>query len=542
MSFLAPPRRFRSCVRAVRSSRIRSTALVSTLAAAASLVACGVQPSPGELRVGLSSAPTCADPRQASTNATVGVARQVVDSLVDQDPRSGEIVGWLALRWETSRDGEAITFHLRPDATFSDGSAVSAAVIRANFDDVAHTMSASTSLLASGFLQGYVGTDVVDPLTARVRFDRPNVQFLQAAATTQLGIVGQATLDKPVSARCDGPAVVGSGPFVYTSWNQGRSVDLARRVGYSWGSPVTGGGSAVAERVRYTVVPESGVRVGSVAAGQLDLATDNQPEDRETLDAAGGRTISHVNPGLPYVFQPNFSRAVPADAGIRRAVSLAVDRTELVDAVLGREFHPATGVLASTTPDALSYLSPEPDVVAAAAILDAAGWTRNGDGVRRKDGRALEFSVLFSPEFPTSQSILELIQQQLRAVGIGMTIDKVTNADFLSRRNAGNFDFVYYNVTRGDPDILRVRLGRDGANYSRRQFDARLDPLLAQQLAVSDAARRGSLVDAAQRYIADQSLVIPIVELSQVVSLSKSVLDVAFDASAVLRLQRAHIA
>lgn len=516
-------------------------AAVAALAVATGLpiAACaGDDAEPDVLRYGLSSAPSCADPAQSSTNQTVNVSRQVVDSLVDQNRDTGELTPWLAERFAASPDGRSFTFTLRDDVTFSDGTPLTSDVVKKNFDALTSDESTSTrTLQASGFLLGYERTDTPDERTAIVRFAEPNVQFLQAAATTQLGILAPSTVAASFDDRCTASTVIGSGPYTYSGWEQDRSATLTRRDDYRW-TPDTGLADHARYRtVEFSVVPESGVRAGSVTSGQLDASADPQPQDRSAIEASGAALTSRPNPGLPYVFQSNVSRGVLADAAVRRAVTTALDRKELVDTVLGDSFKPATSILASTTPGYRADPAIRLDRAESARLLDAAGWRSSGEGTRSKDGKKLSFDVIYSPEFYGNKPILELVQRQLASVGIDLTITALSNDDFLSRRKAGDFDAVYYNVTRADPDILRSRLGFEGTNYSRRGFDAQIDPLLTRQAGVADRAERLRLVDTLQTRLIEAGYAIPVVELSQVAAVAPGFGGIGFDASGVLRLQ-----
>ncbi|GAB18145.1 putative ABC transporter substrate binding protein [Gordonia effusa NBRC 100432] len=518
-------------------TRVAAAALV--VSAVIPLAACGGDASaPDVLRYGLSSAPTCADPAQSSTNQTVNVVRQVVDSLLDQDRKTGELKGWLARKFQVSPDGRSFTFTLRDDVTFSDGTPLTADVVKKNFDALTSDKKTSTrTLQASAFLLGYQRTETPDKHTAIVRFAEPNVQFLQATATTQLGILAPATVARTFDERCTAANVVGSGPYTYTGWEQNRSASLTRRDNYAWAPDVGFAPKARYRTVEFSVVPESGVRAGSVGSGQLDAVADAQPQDRDGLAAAGASIVARSNPGLPFVFQSNVSRGVLADRTIRTAVTWALDRPELVSTVLGDSFKPATSVLASTTPGYRADPLVKHDPDAAKKVLDAAGWRGPDGGTRSKNGTKLSFDVIYSPEFYGNKPILELIQRQLAKVGIDLTITALANDDFLSRRSAGDFDAVYYNVTRADPDILRSRVGVEGPNYSHRAFDANVDPLLTQQAGIGDRAQRLRVVDTVQTRIADAGYVIPVVELSQVAAIASGFGGIGFDASGVLRLQ-----
>ncbi|MGC0365637.1 peptide/nickel transport system substrate-binding protein [Rhodococcus sp. 27YEA15] len=489
----------------------------------------------GTLRYGLSTAPTCADPGQAGTNQTVYVTRTVVDSLTDQSTDTGEIKPWLAKSWEISPDASSFTFTLRDDVTFSDGTPLTADSVKKTFDSVKDL--GPNASLAKSYLSDYTGTDVVDSHTAKVNFSGPNVQFLQATSTPQLGILADSTTALTSDQRCAGAAVVASGPFTYSDWQQDKSVSIKKRAGYTWGSEVFGHqGEAYLDGVDFTVVPESGVRAGSLASGQLDAVSDALPQDAAQIEGAGGRILTRPNPGISFFFQPNVSRGVLADQAVRQAIIPAINRQELVDTVLDPSFFPATSPLAHTTP----LYKDQSDIVTfdadkSAKLLDAAGWTRTGDGVREKDGQKLTFSVTFSPVFAGNQAILELVQQQLRKVGVDLQLNLVSNGELSEKQNSGDYDAVYYNSTRADADILRATFGLDGRNLNKRAADPELDAILTKQLATTDNTERGALIDRAQHLIADRGLSIPTIELSQAVGAASSVQDLKFEASSRLQ-------
>jgi len=86
-------------------------------------------------RIAVSSDQGCLDPQQVSSNDTIYAARPAGRTrLTDQDPATGRITPWLATRWQTNADATAYTFTLRDGVTFSDGSPLTAAVVRDNFD------------------------------------------------------------------------------------------------------------------------------------------------------------------------------------------------------------------------------------------------------------------------------------------------------------------------------------------------------------------------------------------------------------------------
>lgn len=525
----------------------RPLALAGVVAATLGLAACGGgSDSPGgaptgppqaggTLRYGLSQAPTCSDPAQSGTNQTLYVTRQVVDSLLDQDPDSGQLKPWLADTWSVAPDGKSFTFHLKPGITFSDGTPLTADSVRRNFDSIV-ALGGVKAPLAASYLSGYAGSTVIDPQTVRVDFDAPNAQFLQATSTPQLGIQADATVAKPAEERCQG-GNIGSGPFTYADWKQNASVTLAKRTGYAWGSAVFANkGDAYLDKIVFTVVPESGVRTGSLASDQLDAVSDALPQDVPQIEGGGGRVQFTSNPGVPFGIQPNVTRGVLRDAAVRAALLTAINRKELVDTVLGPQFKTATSVLASKTPgyvDLSARVRFDPD--ASKKILDQAGWVPGGDGIRVKDGQRLSFAVMFSSVFAGNQAILELVQQQVRAVGIDLRLEPTAFADAAVREKNGDFDADYYNSSRADGDILRTTFGVGQRNLNERAPEPKLDGLLAQELSTIDDAQRTRLIGDTQNAVLDQGLWIPTLELSQAIGVGKSVADLKFEASARLQ-------
>lgn len=523
----------------------RATVLILPLAAVSVLAACSSAattadagpPRPGgTLTLAIGSNPDCLDPQQAGTNASLNVGRQLVDSLTDQDPASGEIKPWLAQSWESNADSTSFTFHLRPGVTFSDGTALDAAAVKTSYDGV--KALGAKSLLGSGYLAAYKGATVVDSQTVRFDFSAPSAQFLQASSTMSLGVLASAAYRKTPDQRCQGDGLIGSGPFVFSSYKQNSEVVVTKRKGYAWGSSLwKHQHEAYLDAVAYKIVPEPGVRTGSLLSGQLTATTEVQPVDEAQFQGNGFSEQTRPNPGVVFNLHANVTRGVLADEQVRQAITKAVNRQEVVDTVLSPNYKPATSILASTTPlyaDLSHQLAFDP--AGAARLLDADGWVPGPDGIRVKNGQRLSASVLFSPVFNQSQSVLELVQQQLRKIGFDLRLELHTNAEVLQVQQAGNYEFIWYNVTRADPDILRNNFSTKAGNRSHLQPGNGLDAQLDQQAATVDPAVRKPAAEQAQRLIVEHAYAIPVFELTQVVALGPDAHALGFEASSRLQL------
>ncbi|WP_328433104.1 ABC transporter substrate-binding protein [Streptomyces sp. NBC_00425] len=527
----------------VRSARW--AALAALVTTSVLLTACGSgggdagsgtgQPgSGGTLTFAVGSDAGCVDPQQVASNETIYSVRQIVDSLTDQDPRTGKIVPWLAKSWDISSDTTTFTFHLRSGVTFSDGSKLTAQVVKDNFDAVPKL--GALGALAEGYLSGVKSTTAVDPLTVKVTFGQPNAQFLQATSTHSLGIESSASVKKTPQQKCS-DGVIGSGPFVLKQYVQNQSLTLAKRAGYAWGSSLwTKKGEAYLDKLVFRVVPEAGVRAGSLQSGQVD-ATSSVGRANEAALRGGQVTLQRrANPGVVFGLAFNNSRPVLKDAKARQAILFAIDRQQIADTVFPTGTQAATSVLAHTTPDYTDLASDLSfDAAKAKSLLDSAGWKPGSDGIRAKDGKKLSLTIDWIPNAATNQPALELIQQQLKAVGIQVTLKQLQLTQLAPTLQSGDYDAAWSNITRADPDILRSSFSTKLANFYRVPAGS-LDTALSAQAATADAAKRKQLVVQAQQLIVQNAYNAPVVELQTQLGVAKKVHDLNFDASSRIQL------
>jgi peptide/nickel transport system substrate-binding protein len=224
------------------------------------------------------------------------------------------------------------------------------------------------------------------------------------------------------------------------------------------------------------------------------------------------------------------------DATVRQAILYAIDRRQIADTVFPTGTRPATSVLAHTTPDYTDVASGLAfDAERAKSLLDEAGWKTGSDGIRVKGGRRLSLTVKWFPNAATNQPALELIQQQLKAVGVDVVLKQLQVTQFSPTLQSGDFDAVWGNVTRADPDILRSSFSTELANFYHLPASA-LDTALSQQAATVDAAKRRQLVGHAQQLLVQGAYYAPVVELQTQLGVSKKVHDLNFDASSRIQL------
>jgi peptide/nickel transport system substrate-binding protein len=474
----------------------------------------------GTLRYAVASYPQCLD---AALRARLfSGPEQYVETLTDQDS-SGEIVPRLATSWDITDGGRTYTFRLRDDVTFSDGSPLTARVVADNLDALVRlSEDGHTDTPVNSALNSYAGADVVDEHTVRIRFELPELGFLRNPSDPYLGIYSAATAAASYEDRCDGE-LIGSGPFVIGEIVRNQSVTLERRPDYNWAPEAVSAhqGEAYLDSIVFQVVPESGVRVGGLQSGQFDVIDEVPATDQEALRASGAGvvfgTIPNLNPGVYH----NPYSPLGADVGLRQAILKAIDREEIRDTLYSSDYPVPTGLVAASTPlftdqsDALAY---NPDE--AKALLDADGWVLQPDGVRARNGVRLEprLTYVAGSTRGASQQDLELIQQQLKTVGIALQLVPTTAAEESANLNnvaEADYDFSSGAGLSKDIDFL-IGLFRS----TNRRLGDFPDPDLEKQVDALDFAetdeQRNAAAAALQSFIIEDADWIPVREATRV--------------------------
>lgn len=181
--------------------------------------------------------------------------RNVAESLTDQEPSSGQIIPWLAKRWEISDDGLAYTFYLRDDVTFSNGERFNANAVKTAFDSNKALVEKLPSTFGATYLSGYDHAQVIDDFTVKLVLSKPNAGFLQATSTTILAILAPASYALTERERSLGQ-IIGTGPFVLDSYTPETGAKLSKRHGYHWASANSRNqGDAYLDTVNITYTP-----------------------------------------------------------------------------------------------------------------------------------------------------------------------------------------------------------------------------------------------------------------------------------------------
>lgn len=542
------------------SSRRGFAATALALTAALGLSACGSgsehsaagpvgDPVPGgTLKVAFfpdNAAFACVDPFQTYWTEHRTVIRNVADSLTDQDPDSGEIKPWIAQSWEISPDGKEYTFHLRDGVTFSDGSPLDAAAVKANFDGFKATVAETAgAAFGSSYILGFDHAEVVDPKTVKLVFSAPNSSFLQATSTTNLALISPASFGNTIEQRCLGDYVA-SGPFTLQSYKPNEATILQKRPDYNWGSALSKNtGAPYLDTVEFSYVAEDSVRTGNLVSGAIDIAWPRNPftvEDRALIQSSGATVESRPLPGVSYTHWPNVSPGRPlSDPKVRQALLKAIDVKTYAATMFGDDFPIVGGAFNSTTPffvDESALLGYDPD--GAAQLLDEAGWKLGDGGYRYKGGQKLTL-VLPVAQFNVGT---ELVQDQLKKVGFDLQIDVTTTAERPAKLKNGQYDLTETYFTRADPGALQFILDPALAN-SKAVAQNATDPetkaqvlaLFAKATQTTDPQQTKQAYADLQALLIEKGVAFPLFERVQFAGIGNKVHGFAFTSESFLKL------
>ncbi len=487
----------------------------------------GEQPQVGgTLVVARQNQAQCIDPQQDNYGYGTFEGRELVDSLTDQSySEPTKFAPWLAESWEINKDATSYVFHLRKDVTFSDGTKFDAQVVKDNFDTLAKIPGAA----GASYVKEATVT-IVDPATLRIDFKEPNVPFLAASSTAELGIVAAATLAKSADQRCH-EGVIGSGPFVLKSIVYNEQAVLEKRKGYNWASPLRGHqGEAYLDQIVYKIVPEANVRTGALTSHQVDLIEAVSEDDAATLESDGFALVRSAALGTAVNLLINTSRGILADKQVRLALQSGINRKEVNDLAFSGYKIPATGVLTAHTPlylDQAAALAYDPEK--AKKLLDDAGWKEGADGIRVKDGAPLVITVSFYSA-PVNKAFLEVVQQELREIGIDFRLRPLTGGAYDEALLAGDYDLHRWEWSLADADVLRQVYSTKTLNRFRLPPDNAIDGPLDEQRAVADPDARRKLTDAVQKTIIEEAYALPIFDNVNLFGVDKRVKGLAFGA------------
>ncbi len=425
--------------------------------------------------------------------------RLVLETLVVVQPSDSSLGPGLA-SWVESPDHTRVTFTLREAASFSDGTALSA-------DDVVASIAAvmdparPTGVLR-GELAGLTSWRASGPRTVTLEWAAPTPFSLRALS--HVAIFRAAHLaSKDWSSLAHAP--IGTGPYVIASWERGQALTLTHR-------PGTPG---FLDTIVFRFVKDHTVAATLFEKGEFDLMINLQPSLWRQLETPSGAwaqrdyaRLQSVDNSFSYIAW-NERHPALRDVRVRQALSHLYDAALISRVVdLGLE-------LPTSCPFLRGSDSCEPGLAASysldaarALLLDAGFVDTDHDGVVDRDGVPLRFTFLLPATSVRLGKLVPLLQEQLKAVGAEMTIEKVETATLSARQAKRDFDAISRVWTEFDREedlfpLFHSSQGDGGANVTGFS-DPTVDRLLEALHGEFDLSKRRALERELHRALFDQ--------------------------------------
>jgi peptide/nickel transport system substrate-binding protein len=414
----------------------------------------------------------------------------------DQGPPS--FAPALARSWEWSQDKTVLTLQLRDDVRWTDGTPVTAA-------DVVWTWRAQTDTsiawAAGHSKENIAAVEALDDFTVRVVFHRPSMT--QLADLNRGVILPQAAWSSlPLTEWRENADwflehLVTNGPFTLARWDRQQQIVLERNELYHLP------GRPLLDSVVFRVVPQKVNQVGSLRAGDVHFV--------DQLPAAEAATLAE-NPQLRVLSfwsrQYNFicwntARPLFETAEIRRALTLAIDRQALVEALWFGHARIATSPIISSVWAHNEALEPWPyDPEQARTILRQHGWhDHDGDGYLDRNGEVFTFELLSNSNSAVRVDAVVMIQEQLRRAGIRAEVRTLEFNTVVDRALAHDFDAMLGGWTIDtslDLDYAFHSDSIDGGNNLGSFSDPRVDALLDRIREQTEIREHARLLDEVQ--------------------------------------------
>ena len=477
-------------------SGLRRTGIVAaTLAAALIVSGCVGEATPtdsggtageplagGDLNVALQVGPASLDP--AFGNAP-DLDRNTFNLFYEGLIRlraGGEVEPVLAESFETSEDGQTLTFTLREGVTFSDGAPFNADAVVANLSRIIDPEVASPRANDLAAVNEVVA---LDDSTVEVRLSTPSPLTLAGLASEAGMMVSPLALEDPETLKT---TPVGTGPFIFAGLINSQDISATRNPDY-WGTDSQGNQLPYLDSVTMNIVPDINIKLTGLRTGQFQLIDSIPVRQVETVAADSEIEILEGR-GVQKWMAFNTSRAPFDDLRVRQAVAAAIDRNAIGQTIAG-DLAVVNATLCTPTQVCFDE-SLEPtstNVEEARALLAEAG----------VEDLSLTLKVINREPDTT---IAQLVQAQLLEAGITLEIQVLERESWIEQILEGDFDIatLQIGVPRLDPSLAFNGSFSENApqNWSRVSNGDLADATARAASTYEESERRAAFSEAQQ--------------------------------------------
>lgn len=487
----------------------------------------------GDLVVATMSDAVTLDPAGSNDVPSRDIQYNIFERLINQNEEM-ELEPGLALSWEAI-DETTWEFKLREDVTFHDGSPFNAEVVKANVERILDPDVGSSSFSRFEMI---TDIEIVDDYTIKFITEYPYSPLPYDFAHGSMGMVSLEQINEDYEAMEGGEEPgsvvnshpIGTGYFKFDEWIPGQQVVLTNNEDY-WGEE-----NAKLDTVTFKVVPEDLTRLAELETGESHITNPLSPSDVEKVHADEALTVLRQQSlGIEFVGF-NVEKEPFDDERVRRAISMAIDKEQILEGIYDHVGAPAIGPLA---PDVFGYdesiSTIEYDPEGAKELLDESGFA---DGLS---------ATIWTNESRERVDIVTNIQAQLAEIGVDLDIEILEWGAFLDETSNGSHEMyvMSWNNATADADnglhpLFHSSSAGTGGNKMFARFDE-LDELLDEGRRTVDEEERQAIYKDAQEFLAEQAPMVYLVHPEYLLGVREEVKNLAISPGRVLLLKDVYI-
>lgn len=470
--------------------------------------------SGGELRFVLHSEPKTFNPVLMEDDSSESIRYLTGGVLIRVNRQTQQPVPELAQSWKVSKDGRTISFELRQNLRFSDGTPFSA-------DDVAFTMkqlmdpalhSPTGDMFRSS--QGQLQVTVSSPTRIAITFSAPIADSVKSF--DQVAIMSGKSPQKEMAVL---------GPFYVAEDKPGAYLVLKRNP-YYWKHDAQGRQLPYLDSVRLDILQSQDTEILRLLRGEIDFINSLSPDYYDKLEAENPALVHDAGVSLDSEFMwfnqvpsapiPDYKKAWFGSTNFRRAISEAINRPDIARIVFKGHAQPAVGVVSPANKFWFNLqLHPHPfDQKSALARLRQDGFVFQDGTLKDRDRHAVEFSIVTNAN-KNRERMATLIQQDLAGIGIKVNVVTLDFPSLIDRMtNSYSYEACLLGFVNDDLDPnseMNVWLSSsENHQWDPKQktpatpWEAQIDKLMREQASTLDQAKRKKYYDEVQQIVWEQ--------------------------------------
>ncbi|WP_117234441.1 ABC transporter substrate-binding protein [Vibrio maerlii] len=455
------------------------------------------------------------DPHKTEGVPESHVIRDLLEGLVNQDADGNTIPG-VAERWETE-DNKTFTFYLRKDAKWSNGDPVTAEDFVYSFKRAVDpntaspyswylemtTMENADDIIAGKADKETLGVKAIDANTLEIKLETAVPYFVMMMGHTTVKPVHRATVEKFGDQWTKPENFVGNGAFTIDSWRVNERIELVRNENY-WDNDKT-----VLNKVTYLPIENQVAEMNRFLSGEIHFTNELPVEHFKRLKKEHPESVSVGGNLCSYYYGFNNKKAPFDDVRVRKALSYAIDRNIVSDAILAQGQKPAyfltPEITAGFNPELPAYgkMDQKARIAEAKKLLAEAGFDENNP---------LEFTLLYNTSENHKKIATAIQSMWKRGLGVEVSLENQEWKTYLDTRRSGDFDVTRagwcgdYNEASSFLSLMQSNNSSNDPKYHNAEYDK----VMADALATTSEEERQALYIKAEQLLARDMPIAPI--------------------------------